>query len=62
MSTATAEDLRVMKVRDVAHRLDCDPQTVYALIREGQLRAVKLGRTFRVTEGALAAFLRGDAT
>ena len=47
----------VGKVADVAAVLDCDPRTVYALIEEGRLDAVRLGRNLRVTRVALMAFL-----
>ena len=47
----------VSKVADVAAVLDCDPRTVYALIEEGRLDAVRLGRNLRVTRVALMAFL-----
>ncbi len=45
----------VGKVADVAAVLDCDPRTVYALIEEGRLDAVRLGRNLRVTRVALMA-------
>lgn len=47
----------VGKVADVAAVLHCDPRTVYALIEEGRLDAVRLGRNLRVTRVALMAFL-----
>ncbi len=47
----------VGKVVQVAAVLDCDPRTVYALIEEGRLDAVRLGRNLRVTRVALLAFL-----
>ena len=48
----------VGKVADVAAVLDCDPRTVYALIEEGRLDAVRLGRNHRVTRFALLQFLQ----
>ena len=50
---------RVLRVRDVADHLGCDPETVYKLIREGKIRAIKLGRVLRVPEQALADFIAG---
>jgi excisionase family DNA binding protein len=47
----------VGKVADAAACLDCDPRTVYALIEQGRLDAVRLGRNLRVTRFALLQFL-----
>jgi len=47
----------VMKVRDVAAVLDADVKTVYRLIHHGELEAVSLGRSLRVTRHALLEFL-----
>lgn len=55
---ATAPE-RVYRVHDVAQHLDCDRNTVYRLIHDKRLRAVPLGRTYRVPESALADFLAG---
>jgi excisionase family DNA binding protein len=50
----------VLKTSEVLTRLRLkDPDAVYALIRSGRLRAVKLGREYRVPEPALEAFLNG---
>lgn len=50
----------VLRVREVAHRLDCDEDTVYSLIRQGQIRAIRVGRLLRVPESALADFIAGQ--
>jgi excisionase family DNA binding protein len=47
----------VGKVADAAACLDCDPRTVYTLIEDGRLDAVRLGRNLRVTRFALLQFL-----
>lgn len=56
-ATATAE--RVHRVHKIAEHLDVDDDTVYALIRDGKLRAIRLGRVIRVPESALADFIAG---
>jgi len=55
--TATAE--RVMRVRDVADHLGVDDDTIYRLIREGRIRAIRLGRVLRVPQSALSDFISG---
>ena len=55
--TATAE--RVMRVREVADHLGVDDDTIYRLIREGRIRAIRLGRVLRVPQSALADFISG---
>ena len=55
--TATAE--RVLRVREVADHLDVDADTVYRLIRENRIRAIRLGRVLRVPQSALADFISG---
>jgi excisionase family DNA binding protein len=46
----------VLKVLEVAADLRVDRKTVYDLIRAGQLRALRMGRTLRVTRQALEEF------
>jgi excisionase family DNA binding protein len=45
-------------VKDVASRLACSEETVRRLIRGGQLKAVRLGRDYRVSENAIACSLK----
>lgn len=47
----TAEVMRLLNVKD--------PDTVYALVRSGRLRAVRLGRQYRFDPSAVAEFVRG---
>ena len=47
----------MMKTREVAEFLRCDLDTVYALIREGHLPAIRLGSAYRVSRDALERFL-----
>lgn len=54
----TAE--RVMQVREVAEHLGCTPPTVYRMVREGALRAIRVGRLVRIPESALAEFINPD--
>jgi len=56
-STATAE--RVLRVPEVAEHLGVTDDLIYSLIREGKLRAIRLGRVLRVPQSALADFIGG---
>jgi excisionase family DNA binding protein len=47
----------ILRVSEAAAYLRCDPATVYALIRRGELAVVRLGRAFRITRDALARFV-----
>lgn len=59
MTTTTEAPERVLKARDVADHLGCTPDTVYLLIRKGELRSIRVGRLVRIPESALAEFVRG---
>ncbi len=50
----------VLKVAEVAADLRVDRKTVYALIRAGELRALRMGTALRVTRQALEDFKAGD--
>ena len=51
----------VLKVREVAGFLRCDPSTVYEMVNRGDLPAVRLGRTIRFTREGIARFMADDA-
>jgi excisionase family DNA binding protein len=54
---------QMYRIPEVAHLLRVSPSTVYKLMRGGQLRTVKLGRSTRITGDDLLACiraLRGD--
>ena len=61
MTTQTdgAGDTNMHKVSEVAGQLKCHPGSVYGLIRDGHLRAIRVGRLIRVPESALAEFIAG---
>ncbi|CCH77139.1 putative excisionase (fragment) [Nostocoides japonicum T1-X7] len=58
--TATRTPERVLTVPEVAEHLRVEKHAVYTLIREGELRSIRVGRLIRVPESALTAFLLGD--
>lgn len=44
-------------VEQVAERLDLHVRTVRAYVRDGRLKALKIGKQYRITRGDLEAFL-----
>lgn len=46
--------------QEVAKKLKIDMSTVYRWIREGRLKAVKIGHFWRVSESELQRLLKGE--
>ncbi|NII07829.1 helix-turn-helix domain-containing protein [Luteibacter anthropi] len=44
-------------VEDVAVRLNLHPRTVHRMIREGRLRATRIGKSYRILDADLNAFV-----
>lgn len=54
---------RLLTVRDVAERLQVSTRTVNRLLTDGTIKVTRIGRSVRITEEALHAFLtEGDST
>jgi excisionase family DNA binding protein len=53
---------KLYTTEQVADLLQIHPLTVLKYIKVGRLRAVKLGRVYRITESALQKFLEGEMT
>ena len=51
--------LQFYTVADVAKALKVQPQTVYTMIRDGRLRAGRVGRVYRIKSADVQAVLRG---
>jgi excisionase family DNA binding protein len=47
----------LFSINTAAARLECHPETLRRIIRRGEMAAVKVGRTWRVRESDLTAFL-----
>ena len=48
-------------VQTVANRMKCRDKTVYRLIQEGKIRAVRIGgRALRIPESAFNDYLKGQ--
>lgn len=50
-------EARLLRVRVVAEFLAVSNMTVYRLIRDGKLKAVRVGHGWRISEADLAGFL-----
>jgi excisionase family DNA binding protein len=51
-------DVRFLTVAEVAAAMRVSKMTVYRLVHSGELPAVRVGRSFRVPERAVHAYLR----
>lgn len=51
-------DVRFLTVAEVAAIMRVSKMTVYRLVHSGELPAVRVGRSFRVPEQAVQAYLR----
>jgi excisionase family DNA binding protein len=51
---------RLLTIRDVAERLQVSGRTIHRLIASGDLTVIRVGRSVRVTEEALQAFLTSE--
>lgn len=49
-------------VEQIAEMLDIHPKTIQRYIREGKLRAAKIGKSWRVTGHDLSIFTEGETT
>jgi len=53
------EELRVYTVREAAAKLKVSESLVRQLARSGKLQCIKVGRSWRFTQTAIAAYLGG---
>ena len=58
MTQPTGAGLNLFTVAEVATLLRVSKMSVYRLIHSGELEAVRFGRTFRVPNSAVDAYLR----
>jgi excisionase family DNA binding protein len=54
----TFNDVRFLTVAEVAAMMRVSKMTVYRLVHNGELPAVRVGRSFRVPEQAVHDYLR----
>ena len=47
----------VLHVKDLAEVLSISQNTAYALVRSGQIRSIRTGRTYRIPKDAVIEYL-----
>ncbi|MDO8106484.1 helix-turn-helix domain-containing protein [Isoptericola sp. b441] len=62
MDTPERPRLRYLTVAEVAELMRVSKMTVYRLTKSGDLPAVRVGRSYRVPQDALEAYLARSAT
>lgn len=50
----------ILRVSEVAEVLRVDPDTVYSMIRRGELPVIRVGRAFRFSREQLMRFVEGS--
>jgi len=60
MPLNSADRFRILTVRDCAELLGISNQAVYRAIQRGDLRTIRLGRSVRIRQSDLSAFLSAE--
>jgi|GEM_PF-2844973 len=55
------DQLYFLTVREVTERLKINRHTLYELIYAGKLEAIRVGKSYRISVGALDAFVTNNA-
>ena len=50
----------VLHVKDLAEILSISQNTAYALVRSGQIRSIRTGRTYRIPKDAVIEYLNNS--
>ena len=58
-SVSNLSEIKFLTVAEVAALMRVSRMTVYRLVHSGELASVRVGRSFRVPEHAVHAYLRG---
>lgn len=54
-------EIELLKVEDIAREMEIHPVTVLRYIRQGRLKARKMGRRYYISKDALREFFNGTA-
>lgn len=54
------ENIKFYTVQEIAQALEVTPQTVRAYIKQGKIRAQRIGRPLLITESSLKEFLQAN--
>lgn len=61
MGTPFMLNCKMLTIHDVAQQLNVDERTIRELIRKNELRAIKVGKEWRVAETDLDAYVASHA-
>ena len=61
MTPGLLSDVKFLPIHEVAVIMRLSKMSVYRLVHSGELEAVRVGRSFRIPEQAVASYLRGAA-
>jgi len=61
MTSGALSDVKFLTVFEVATQMRVSKMSVYRLVHGGELDAIRVGRSFRIPEQALASYLQGAA-
>jgi excisionase family DNA binding protein len=61
MTPSLLSDVKFLTIYEVAVIMRLSKMSVYRLVHSGELETVRVGRSFRVPEQAVASYLRGAA-
>ena len=50
----------VLHVKDLARVLSVSQNTAYALVRSGQIRSIRMGRSYRIPKDAVIDYLNNN--
>ena len=53
--------IKVYTLEEAAEILQVHPRTVYNYVHNGSIRAIKVGRSWRISEDNLRQFVNGEA-
>jgi excisionase family DNA binding protein len=62
MTTTPAADKQLLTLEDACERLQVSEATIRRLVKDGELRVVRIGRAIRVRPEDLDAFIRDHLT
>ena len=62
MTTTPAPDKQLLTLEDACERLQVSEATIRRLVKDGELRVVRIGRAIRVRPEDLDAFIDGRPT
>lgn len=62
MEVKTIKDFKLYTIEEVSEILKVTPRTIYKFIKNEQLKAVKIGKYWRITDTALQEFINNGTS